>query len=57
MEKDLFTLINEKLSGLSKGHKLIANYILSHYDKAAFMTAQNLAMTAILPFKKACRSL
>ena len=57
MEKDLFTLINEKLSGLSKGHKLIANYILSHYDKAAFMTAQSLAMTAILPFKKACRSL
>lgn len=42
MEKDLFTLINEKLSGLSKGHKLIANYILSHYDKAAFMTAQKL---------------
>lgn len=40
--KDLFTLINEKLSGLSKGHKLIANYILSHYDKAAFMTAQKL---------------
>lgn len=45
MEKDLFTLINEKLSGLSKGHKLIANYILSHYDKAAFMTAQKLGKT------------
>ena len=45
MEKDLFTLINETLSGLSKGHKLIANYILSHYDKAAFMTAQKLGKT------------
>ena len=45
MEKDLFTLINEKLSGLSKGHRLIANYILSHYDKAAFMTAQKLGKT------------
>ena len=55
MEKDLFTLINEKLSGLSKGHKLIANYILSHYDKAAFMTAQKLGKT--VGVKKVCRSL
>ncbi len=45
MEKDLFSLINEKLPSLSKGHKLIANYILSHYDKAAFMTAQKLGKT------------
>lgn len=45
MEKDLFTLINEKLPKLSKGHKLIANFILSHYDKAAFMTAQKLGLT------------
>ena len=44
MEKDLFTLINEKMPKLSKGHKLIANYILSHYDKAAFMTAQKLGL-------------
>lgn len=42
MEKDLFSLINEMLPSFSKGHKLIANYILSHYDKAAFMTAQKL---------------
>ncbi|MGN0593752.1 MAG: MurR/RpiR family transcriptional regulator [Hominimerdicola sp.] len=42
MEKDLFSLIEESQPKLSKGHKLIANYILSHYDKAAFMTAQKL---------------
>lgn len=45
MEKDLFVLINERLPKLSKGHKLIANFILSHYDKAAFMTAQKLGVT------------
>lgn len=45
MEKDLFSLINERLPKLSKGHKLIANFILSHYDKAAFMTAQKLGKT------------
>ena len=45
MNKDLFSLINEKLPSFSKGHKLIANYILAHYDKAAFMTAQKLGKT------------
>ncbi len=45
MEKDLFSLISERLPKLSKGHKLIANYILEHYDKAAFMTAQKLGKT------------
>ena len=34
MNKDLFSLIGEKLPSFSKGHKLIANYILAHYDKA-----------------------
>ncbi len=43
--RDLFTLINERMHSLSKGHKLIANFILSHYDKAAFMTAQKLGKT------------
>lgn len=42
MKKDLFSLIEERQPKLSKGHKLIANYILAHYDKAAFMTAQKL---------------
>ncbi len=45
MEKDLFLIIEEKLPELSKGHKLIAGYILSQYDKAAFMTAQKLGKT------------
>ncbi len=45
MEKDLFSLINERMDSLSKGHKLIANFILSQYDKAAFMTAQKLGKT------------
>ncbi len=45
MEKDLFSLINDRLSSFSKGHKIIANYILDHYDKAAFMTAQKLGKT------------
>ena len=42
MEKDLFLRIKQQMTKMSKGHKLIANYILSHYDKAAFMTAQKL---------------
>lgn len=29
-------------SGLSKGHKKIADYIMSNYEKASFMTAANL---------------
>ena len=45
MEKDLFSLINEKLPDLSKGQKLIADFILSQYEKAAFMTAQKLGKT------------
>ena len=45
MNRDLFSVIKVKLPSLSKGHKLIANYILSQYDKAAFMTAQKLGKT------------
>lgn len=45
MEKDLFYRIEQQMTKMSKGHKLIANYILSHYDKAAFMTAQKLGKT------------
>ncbi len=39
---DLMELIQSKYKKLSKGQKLIANYILNHYDKAAFMTAAKL---------------
>lgn len=36
---DIITRINETYSGMSKGHKKIASYIMEHYDQAAFMTA------------------
>ncbi len=39
---DLLKLISEKLPKLSKGQKLIASYILEHYEKAAYMTASKL---------------
>lgn len=39
---DLIALINQKYDNFSKGQKLIANYILKHYDKAAYLTAAKL---------------
>lgn len=39
---DMIKRIQEKLTDMSKGQKLIANYIISHYEKAAFMTAARL---------------
>lgn len=45
MENDLFSVISEKMTSFSKGHRMIATYILTHYDKAAFMTAQKLGQT------------
>lgn len=45
MNNDLFALINEWMPKVSKGHKKIAEYILVHYDKAAFMTAAKLGET------------
>ncbi|WP_298836409.1 MurR/RpiR family transcriptional regulator [Clostridium sp.] len=41
-KQDLMRTIQIKFSRLSKGQKLIAEYILNHYDKAAFMTAAKL---------------
>ena len=43
--KDLMRLIQIKFSKLSKGQKLIAEYILKNYDKAAFMTAAKLGVS------------
>jgi DNA-binding MurR/RpiR family transcriptional regulator len=43
--QDLMKLIQLKFPRLSKGQKLIAEYILKHYDKAAFMTAAKLGTT------------
>lgn len=41
-KQDLMRTIQVKFPRLSKGQKLIAEYILKHYDKAAFMTAAKL---------------
>lgn len=45
MSKDILAMIQSNMSGFSKGQKLIANFILSSYDKAAFMTASRLGKT------------
>ena len=42
-KKDLIKQIQKRFSKLSKGQKLIAQYIVENYDKAAFMTASKLA--------------
>ena len=42
MKKDVLHTIRENMDGFSKGQKRIAAYILSNYDKAAFMTASKL---------------
>ena len=45
MASDILTTIHDQLRTFSKGQKLIANYILQTYDKAAFMTASRLGKT------------
>ena len=42
MTKDVLHTIQGNMAGFSKGQKRIAGYILSDYDKAAFMTAGRL---------------
>lgn len=42
MSHDILHDISQKMNKLSKGQKRIGNYILNHYDKAAFMTASKL---------------
>ncbi|MBU3110813.1 MurR/RpiR family transcriptional regulator [Clostridium lacusfryxellense] len=44
-KQDLMRAIQVKFPRLSKGQKLIAEYILKHYDKAAFMTAAKLGIS------------
>ena len=41
-KNDLIQRIQSSLPKLSKGQKLIANYILTHYEKAVFLTAAKL---------------
>lgn len=38
-QTDLVKNINDKYNSLSKGQKLLANYILNNYDKAVYLTA------------------
>lgn len=45
MTSDILTLIQNGMVHFSKGQKLIANYIMNSYDKAAFMTASKLGKT------------
>lgn len=45
MPKDILSTIQAEMSTFSKGQKLIANFILESYDKAAFMTASRLGKT------------
>lgn len=46
MNHDLLLEIQTKYHTFSKGQRYIANYILEHYDKAAFMTASKLGEIA-----------
>ena len=39
---DLITKINENYGKMSKGQKLLSNYIIDNYDKAVFLTAAKL---------------
>ena len=43
--KDFLSIINEAYPKLSKGHKLVAAYVVDRYDQAVFMTAAKLGKT------------
>jgi DNA-binding MurR/RpiR family transcriptional regulator len=42
MKRDILRTIEENMDGFSKGQRQIARYLLTHYDKAAYMTAAKL---------------
>ena len=42
MQEDLLVQIENKMSTFSKSQKLIANFIINSYEKAAYMTALKL---------------
>ena len=42
MKNDLLKMLEEGMPSFSKGQRLIASYILEHYDKAAYLTASRL---------------
>lgn len=43
---DLLKILDEKMSGLSKGQKRIANFLKDHYDNAVYLTASKLGEIA-----------
>jgi len=45
VSRDMLTLIRNQMPEFSKGQRLISNFILENYDKAAFMTANKLGKT------------
>ncbi len=45
MNRDLIGLVQQRMADFSKGQRLIGQYIIDHYDKAAFMTASRLGST------------
>lgn len=45
MKRNLLSEIQERKSGFSKSQKIISDYILNNYDKAAYMTASKLGGT------------
>ncbi len=42
MKRDLLMTIRNQMPAFSKGQRLIAGYVLEHYEKAAYMTASRL---------------
>ncbi|MBQ9994582.1 MAG: MurR/RpiR family transcriptional regulator, partial [Clostridia bacterium] len=46
MNEPLLTQIESAMPQLSKSHRAIAEYIIKQYDKAAYMTAAKLSVSA-----------
>lgn len=46
MNNNILSVINKNLNNFSKGQRCIADYILNHYEKAAYMTAAKLGAAA-----------
>jgi DNA-binding MurR/RpiR family transcriptional regulator len=42
MKQNLLQIMSDRMPEFSKGQRMIAQYILDHYDRAAFMTASKL---------------
>lgn len=46
--KQLISIIQSRYTKMSKGQKLIAQYIIKNYDKVAFRTASKLGDTVVI---------